>query len=502
MAEQLREKLEQETLPGFIAAQRWYSGAVQRAMLVDQVEWTLAENHLLGIFRLDGEGENALYFLPLSLHWESEEELVHTAVIARVRQQAHTGLINDAWADAGFCRGLAQAIGDELQLPCERGSIRFMPTAAFARCCDAEIATLPVSWPPTAKGSYSAAAIGRCVYLKGYRRLSPGLHPAIELGQYLTRNGFPYAPLTLGTVEYQDDDDGRQATLCWVQGYVENQGDFWSYTLDYLAHFLEECCDAEHPVMAAEIAHQAYLVLLRTLAQRTAQLHAALADGAGDPAFMPEPVSDADMAGWAREVREDVATVLESLAAGLADMPGNIRDEVEGLLAQRQPIEARIERAGAAHVMAAKIRCHGDYHLRQVLINQNDFVITDREDEPVRPYAERRRKQSPMRDVAHLLQSLHIAGTTALLQASTERPESYEELEPLVRNWAVEAMRVFLDGYQEHARDGQLYASWDDMRGLLELFQIEQAFRQLRYDREFRPEWVGLSARSIRQLMP
>ena len=500
MAEQLRAKLEQETLPSFIAAQRWYSGAVQRAMLVDQVEWALAENHLLGLFRLEGADRNSLYFLPLSLHWESDEESVHTAVIARIRQQSHTGLINDAWADAGYCRGLVQAIGDELQLPCERGSIRFMPTAAFARCCDAEIATLPVSWPPTAKGSYSVAAIGRCVYLKGYRRLYPGLHPAIEIGQYLTRNGFPHAPLTLGTVEYQDAD-GQLMTLCWVQGYVENQGDFWSYTLDYLAHFLEECGDAERPVLAAEIAHQAYLVLVRTLAQRTAQLHAALADAAGEAEFTPEPVSAADMAGWARAVRDAVATVLEPLAAGLADLPDNIRNEVEALLAQRPALEARIERAGAVHVMAAKIRCHGDYHLRQVLINQNDFVITDREDEPVRPYAERRRKHSPMRDVAQLLQSLQLAGTTALLQASTERPESYEQLEPLVRDWAVEAVRVFVDGYQEYARDGQLYASWDDMRGLLELFRIEQAFRQLRYDREFRPEWVGLSARGIRQLM-
>ena len=49
------------------------------------------------------------------------------------------------------------------------------------------------------------------------------------------------------------------------------------------------------------------------------------------------------------------------------------------------------------------IRHHGDYHLGQVLINKNDFIITDFEGEPARTLEERRRKASPMRDVAGLM---------------------------------------------------------------------------------------------------
>ena len=500
MSEQLRARLEQEAVPSFIAAQRWRTASVARATLVEHAEWNGDENHrLLALFRLDESDENSLYFVPLALNWEQGDEtlqIVPATTLARVRQQARIGVITDAFADAAFCRSVVLAIGQGLELPAEHGNIHFIPSEAYARLGEIDIAAWPVK-SPKAQGAHSTVAIGQTLYLKGYRRLHRGMRPAIDIGHFLTRRGFPNVAATLGTVEYVDPE-GNQTTLCLLQSYVENQGDFWSYTLDYLTHFLDESRASDNPVAASEMAHHSYWVLLRTLAERTANLHRALTDDS-NPAFAPEVVTDEDRMEWKKAISTETANTLELLAAARSNWTGDVRKDVDALIAHHKKIEDRIERNASMSVTAAKIRCHGDYHLHQVLINQNDFVITDLEDELLAPFSEGFRKQSPMRDVAHMLQSFHIAGTTALVGASTERPESYTQLEPLVKQWAAEAERVFLAEYHEKTSDMKLYASWNDMRGLLDLFRIEKAFRELRNDLELRPDWVGASARSILQ---
>ncbi|MEZ0245703.1 MAG: maltose alpha-D-glucosyltransferase, partial [Methylophilaceae bacterium] len=355
MSEQLRARLEQEAVPGFIAAQRWRTTAVARATLAEHAEWNGDENHrLLALFRLDESDENSLYFVPLALNWEQGDEtlqIVPATTLARVRQQAHIGVITDAFADAAFCRSVVLAIGQGLALPAEHGGIRFIPSEAYARMGEIDVAALPIK-APKVQGAHSTVAIGQTLYLKGYRRLHRGMRPAIDIGHFLTRRGFPNVAATLGTVEYVDPE-GNQTTLCLLQSYVENQGDFWSYTLDYLTHFLEESRASDNPVATSEMAHHSYWVLLRTLAERTANLHRALIDDS-DPAFAPEIVTDEDRMEWKRAISTEAANTLELLAAARSNWTGDVRKDVDALIAHHNKIEARIERNASMSVTAVK----------------------------------------------------------------------------------------------------------------------------------------------------
>ena len=90
------------------------------------------------------------------------------------------------------------------------------------------------------------------------------------------------------------------------------------------------------------------------------------------------------------------------------------QQQAERVLDHEQSIFARFGELLHDRIDARRIRCHGDYHLGQVLFTGKDFVIIDFEGEPERPVSERRIKASPLRDVAGMLRSFHYVSHAAL----------------------------------------------------------------------------------------
>jgi maltose alpha-D-glucosyltransferase/alpha-amylase len=502
MAERMRAQLEQEALPRFLAAQRWYAakGApIARAALKDHA--LLATAHgtaLLALLNVDSGAHQGVYFAPLVLAWEDGEDerarQLLPATVARVRQQANVGVLADAFADEAFCLATLEAIGERLELPAGAGVIRFEPTTAFEALSGDEPAELPVH-PTQTQTSNTTVALGQRFFLKGYRMLRPGINPELELGRFLTEVArFPNAVPLAGAVEYVAAD-GTRMTLALLQAYVENQGDAWSYTLDYLARFLEERRTGAEP--PAVDVHGVYLALMHTLGTRTAELHHALALRTGDPLFDPEAATPADLAAWKRRVRDEVAASLDLLQQRRAQLSEPARALAGAVLERRATLLAAVDAGVPSRVDAVKARYHGDYHLGQVLINRNDFVIADFEGEPGRPLPERRAKHSPLRDVAGMLRSFGYARAAALSRATNERPEHLPQLEPLARQWETEARQTFLRAYREASDGGLLYRSFDQAQGLIALFELEKAFYELRYELGHRPEWAVVPLRGI-----
>jgi maltose alpha-D-glucosyltransferase/alpha-amylase len=244
-----------------------------------------------------------------------------------------------------------------------------------------------------------------------------------------------------------------------------------------------------------------YMTLVRTLGQRTAELHQALSRVTGDPAFDPEPVAPEEIKQWWERVRNDVSTTLSALRAGRARLPAAVQPLADLLLTREADLYERVGTPPPLHTR--KTRYHGDYHLGQVLVVQNDFVITDFEGEPIRPLAERRAKHSPLRDVAGMSRSFNYATYNALRRVTSERAEDYQVLEPLARAWEAAARERFLEGYRSAAAGS---AGWPDdpqhAQALIDLFTLEKALYEMRYDLSNRPEWVEIPLRGVLALLP
>ncbi|UZG42699.1 maltose alpha-D-glucosyltransferase [Caldimonas thermodepolymerans] len=506
LALKIREQFETDTLPRYIEAQRWYASkgeAVQRVRLVDQAIWEYG-NHswMLALTELDGPADRPRYFVPLALAWEEQDEERYRSVAlntaARIRQQANVGVVGDAFQDDAFTRAVMAALGQAREIPTVHGVIRFRPTDAFAELAGPDLPWLAIR-KPQGQSSNTLVTLDERLFFKGYRRLREGMNPEYEIGRFLAEQArFPHCVPVAGVIEYEGSD-GSRATLGIVQAYVPNQGDGWSYTLDYLERYLE-LRRASTEAVPPDV-HGAYLALVRTLAERTAQLHLAFAQAHGDPAFEPEPLRAEDLASCAERAGTQARDTLDRLEAALQTLPPRVLPLARRVFERRDAVLQCIAQSAAAPQHGLRTRHHGDYHLAQVLLQRNDFIITDFEGEPGHSFEARREKQSPLKDVAGMLRSFSYVRAVALRQVA-QTPEEHDALVPHAAEWEAQVRLAFLDAYHATAGSAGLYDTLTPGAGLLGLFELQKALYELRYELDHRPDWVEIPLHGLASLVP
>jgi maltose alpha-D-glucosyltransferase/alpha-amylase len=335
--------------------------------------------------------------------------------------------------------------------------------------------------------------------LKGYRWLPEGTHPELELSRFLTETAkFTHIPQLAGTVEYTDEH-GLRSTLLILERYAENQGDARSWTLDYLERFLDEC--RASPERQSDAGHAAYLELMKTLGQRSAEFHRALALPDPDGAFGSEPVAAEDVLDWVNAARHAMEAMYERLEQALPQLPDAAQSLGRSLIAARPKLYRRIVRVAGGHLDALKTRCHGNYHLGQVWLANNDCLIANYGGDPGRSWSERRSRQPPLRDVAGMLLSLGEAGATALERVAGDSAEAGTVLQGQVDAWEALARKAFFRSYRRAMSGHPAYpADAVAAEALLTLFLAEKAIADVSRALERHAPGTGAALRRLLQV--
>ena len=389
-----------------------------------------------------------------------------------------------------------------------------------------ELEALP-SRVASAEQSNTSIIYGDKLILKFFRRLQPGENPDVEIGRFLTEVAhFLHIPPFLGEIA-MTRPGWTKSTLAMLQGLVRNEGDGWEWFLDRLGIFFSSVAGLDAPAAATapgffvefepapELMEHARELLgaAALLGRRTAELHAALATPSKDPAFAAELFTAEDLAREASRIAAEVSSALEVLKLKITALDDAACEDAGTLLARRRELLERARSIATLSAAGMRIRIHGDYHLGQTLRvasaagdGKGDFVLLDFEGEPARPLADRRQKQSSLKDVAGMIRSFSYAASSALerhIGANAEPADRADSagLAAWARCWYAAASAVFLRDYRNTMAAGPaILPPGPECQPLFSAYVLEKALYELVYELNNRPAWVRIPLAGILNL--
>lgn len=197
---------------------------------------------------------------------------------------------------------------------------------------------------------------------------------------------------------------------------------------------------------------------------------------------------------------EKTRYTLEYLHASLHTFPEDIQEKINRVLAAGDRLTSRFNGLALMKSRATRIRCHGDYHLGQVLRVGSDWILLDFEGEPLLSLAERQKKHSPLKDIAGMLRSFAYAAMHVLL---SEQPAA--EARPLAERlhlWQAWVQAAFLHGYLTRAAGASfLPVREKNLRLLLSSFLLDKAMYEAEYELNNRPDWLRIPLDGILALL-
>ena len=343
--------------------------------------------------------------------------------------------------------------------------------------------------------SNSALVRGHVDFLKWSRRIEPGPSVELEMAQTLGERRFAHVPALHGHLSYQRGA-GAPALQALLHAYLHNGTQGWTLALTSLRDLYgsAEEAGAASALERRELvddqggSFQGEAARLGTV---TAELHIALADPELTGVLAPEAVGPAQLAAWA-----DVMTGQLDRLLAWGD------PAVAALGARRGTLVARFDALRHLGDGGVAIRVHGDYHLGQVLRTDEGWKIIDFEGEPAGEVEERRRRSSPLRDVAGMLRSFDYAAGAALAERMRPRDPLWHHLSAAGEAWAGANRDAFWAAYLERMDGSGLLPGAGGALVIRRAFEVGKAVYEVGYELGHRPDWVGIPLRFLLAAAP
>mgnify|MGYP001028451220 FL=1 len=450
-----------EFLPGWLAAQRWFTGSGRTPVLrriggyrlEDPAGEVGVEVHLV----VDESGPTPVtYHVPLTYRGEPAPEL-HQALVATAEHSelgprwiydgCHDPVYVQALADLMHSGGTVTGEGEDSRLTgCATTTAAAGPRPVVRRSAvlvgEQSNTSIIVE---TGEPGESAPVI-----IKVFRVLQSGDNPDVAVQSALAEAGSTRVPRPVG----------------WVTGdWPHPDGGTAHGHLAFAQEFLPGVQDAWRTALVAAREDRDFTDRARELGVATAEVHATLRGSFGTEELTPERR----------------ATILDRLRARHTDAV----TEVPALSEYDEQVTSVFAAAAEADWPPLQ-RIHGDYHLGQVLdVPDRGWVLVDFEGEPLRPLEERTLPDLALRDVAGMLRSFDYAAGSLAQDTDLDRA-----------GWARAARAAFLEGYAAQSGEDPAAAS-----AVLTALELDKALYEVVYEARHRPAWVGIPVAAVRSLV-
>ncbi|MGH3933507.1 MAG: maltokinase N-terminal cap-like domain-containing protein [Pseudonocardiaceae bacterium] len=455
-----------DALAAVLPEQRWFAGKARPVRAVIPVRATdlggMNPRLVHAVIDVDqGEPHPDRYQLLLGVRSDLPDTLGH-AWVASVRECAVYQAVHDSELTAVLLKLMAR--GAEVE------GLRFATEPGVK--LDTELRSRPVG----AEQSNTSLVYGQTYILKLIAKLTLGASPDLELHRALAAVGCKHIATPLGSIEgeLETSTGGGAVTYGMLTEFLRGTADGWAMATTSLRDLVAED-------------------------QR--------ADGTTGPVEHPQPADvGGDFGSEAHRLGHAVATVHADLATALGNSPApagyldaladRMQRRLDGVLAQVPDLSAFGPTLRAAFEAVRGVtgtvpiqRVHGDLHLGQVLRSVTGWVLIDFEGEPMAALAERIAPDSPLRDVAGMLQSFEYAAHQLPLGDADPQQHAAVALA-----WATHNRDAFCDGYAQMAPDPREQAV------LLRAFQLDKAVYEVGYEHNNRPLWLPIPLAVIARL--
>ena len=505
-----------DVLEDYIIKQRWYGGKASKLKYIELAEYFRLQQHgevYYGLI-LEVDFEEAFYqhyFLPIA--FVSDESFAKKDRILPISIKGQEGFIIEAINLEGFRKLVFERI--YTAVPNDRTRVQYHKSDLLSNVKYESSRFMGL------EQSNTSIVYNEKYVLKFFRRIYSNKNPDYELSRFLSeKKEFKNTPAYLGSINILDSDKNN-ITIGLMHEMIENQGDAWEYMLKEFhqvfsnldtkniniqslpkTELFERLSIADVPPQILDWVGLSLLLKIQKLAKRTAEMHIALGSEFEETAFTPTRFND-DYTVWLKNrLLYQFQNRLNTIENNIDKLDGLALELANDFLKKKNVIRKRFVNFDWTKLKGERIRVHGDYHLGQVLVQNDDFYILDFEGEPESTIRDRKVKQPPLKDVAGLFRSFHYAIYATIFNNSEHYKQSQEELFEAGEILYKYLIGVFLEVYVEEVRNENLNIGYEQERNfLLEYTLLEKAVYELGYELNSRPKWAVIPLMGISNII-